>query len=117
MNSHLTSLQENFVKDSVTIRLIKLSAHLKLIQSLLIDSADINTVNQLIRESRFFTEWIGPDIDIDNAYQLANLGRFLTRWLFNWEHSWNDTTAKNQIVQELSTWVDSVSNMSQLLVV
>ena len=45
---------------------------------------------------------------------LANLGRFLTRWLFNWEQAWNDTDAKNQIIQELGIWSDSVLQMSKL---
>ena len=65
---------------------------------------------------RYFTEWIAPDIDIDNAFELANLGRFLTRWLFHWEHILHDRTAKNQIIQELDTWSESILRMSQLLV-
>jgi hypothetical protein len=59
----------------------------------------------------YFIEWIAPDIDIDNAFELANLGRFLTRWLFNWEQSWNNTEAKNQIIQQLDIWSDSVLQM------
>jgi hypothetical protein len=114
MNTNLTSLQETFVKDNVDVRLRNLSAHLKLIQSLSKDSSQIQVVNKLITESRYFTEWIAPDIDIDNAFELANLGRFLTRWLFHWEHIWHDTAAKNQIIQELDTWSESILRMSQL---
>jgi len=49
---------------------------------------------------RYFTEWIAPDIDINNTFELGNLGKFLTRWLFHWEHIWHDRKAKNQIIQE-----------------
>ncbi len=114
MNSGLTYEQETFVQDSISVRLEKLATNLARISQLFSDSTHEDVVKSLIRETMYFLEWIAPDIDIDNAFELANLGRFLTRWLFNWEQAWNDTEAKNQIIQELGTWSDSVLQMSKL---
>ncbi|WP_375490946.1 hypothetical protein [uncultured Nostoc sp.] len=114
MNSGLTYEQETFVQDSIPVRLGKLATNLARINQLFSESTHEDVVKSLIRETMYFLEWIAPDIDIDNACELANLGRFLTRWLFNWEQAWNDTDAKNQIIQELGIWSDSVLQMSKL---
>lgn len=114
MNNGLTYEQEIFVQDSIPVRLGKLATNLARINQLFSDSTHEDVVKSLIRETMYFLEWIAPDIDIDNACELANLGRFLTRWLFNWEQAWNDTDAKNQIIQELGIWSDSVLQMSKL---
>ncbi|MCC5625309.1 hypothetical protein LC574_30160, partial [Nostoc sp. CHAB 5715] len=89
MNSSLTYEQETFVQDSIPVRLGKLVTNLAQISQLFSDSTHEDVVKSLIRETMYFLEWIAPDIDIDNAFELANLGRFLTRWLFNWEQAWN----------------------------
>jgi four helix bundle protein len=112
--SGLTYEQETFVQDSIPVRLGKLVTNLARINQLFSDSTHEDVVKSLIRETMYFLEWIAPDIDIDNAFELANLGRFLTRWLFNWEPAWNNTDAKNQIIQELGIWSDSVLQMSKL---
>ncbi|MEA5554584.1 hypothetical protein VB713_27015 [Anabaena cylindrica UHCC 0172] len=80
--NYSTTLQENFIKDDVSIRLSNLSNHLKQIQTLSQNSANNEVVKSLITETMYFMEWIAPDIEFDHAFELANLGRFLTRWLF-----------------------------------
>jgi hypothetical protein len=115
MNSGLTYEQEAFVLESIPVRLGKLATNLARIKSSMSDSKHEDVVKSLIRETMYFLEWIAPDLDIDNAFELASLGRFLTRWQFNWEQGWNNTDAKNQIIQELDIWSDSVLQMSTLL--
>ena len=91
-----------------------LSNHLKQIRVLLQDGNNNDVVKNLIRETMYFIEWIAPDLEFDNAFELTNLGRFLTRWLFKWEQIWNDTEVRNQVNQELDNWNDRVLQMSQL---
>ena len=115
--TNFTVLQTTFIKDNVSIRLQNLNNHLKQIQSLSQDhTPDNESVKNLIRETMYFIEWIGPDVEFDHAFELANLGRFLTRWLFSSEEIWNNTTSKTQVIQELAAWSESVSKMTQLLV-
>lgn len=102
--TNLSSLQATFIKDDVYIRLNNLNSHLIKIQSLSQDSVNDDLVKILIRETMYFIEWIAPDVEFDYAFELANLGRFLTRWLFNAE-AWNNTAAKNDINQELNSWL------------
>ncbi len=108
--------QVTFIKDDVSTRLKKLNNHLKQIQSLSQDSTNNETVKTLIREAIYFIEWIGPDVEFDYAFKLANLARFLTRWLFSSAETWNNGTSESRVIQELNTWSESVSRMSQLLV-
>jgi len=115
--TNFTDLQATFIKYNVSTRLQNLNNHLRQIQSLLQDSTNNETVESLIRETMYFIEWIAPDVEFDHAFELANLGRFLTRWLFTLEETCNNVTSKSRVNQELSTWAESVSKMSQLLVV
>ncbi len=111
-----TALQTTFIKDDVSIRLQNLNNHLKQIQSLSQDHTPGNeNVKSLIRETMYFIEWIAPDVEFNHAFELANLGRFLTRWLFSSEETWNNTTSKIQVMQELDTWAESVLRMSELI--
>ncbi|MDZ8105775.1 MAG: hypothetical protein RM338_09170 [Nostoc sp. DedQUE12a] len=114
MNNNLTYEQQTFLQDNIPVRLEKLATNLTQIESYFSEYIDEDALKSLIRETMYFIEWIGPDIDIDNAFELANLGRFLTRWLFKWEQAWNNTEVKNQIIQELRIWSDSVLEMSKL---
>jgi hypothetical protein len=111
--TNLTYLQENFVQHSVATRLSNLATHLTQIQSLLHDPALMNLVNDLIDESRYFIEWTVPEMDIDQAAELVDLGRFLTRWLFDWEQIWSSAEVKNQIIQELGIWSERVLQIAQ----
>jgi hypothetical protein len=112
--TNLSTLQAQFIKDDVYIRLNNLNAHLTQIQSLSQDFTNNEAVKNLIRETMYFIEWIAPDVEFDYAFDLANLGRFLTRWLFSAE-AWNNTEVRNQINQELGDWNNRILQMSQLL--
>lgn len=114
MTNGLTIEKEAFMQASISVKFRKLLNNLASIKSSFSQSIHEDVVKNLIRETLYFIEWIAPDIDIDNAFELANLGRFLTRWLFNWEKAWNDTEAKIKIIQELDIWSDSVVQISKL---
>ncbi|MBS3029303.1 MAG: hypothetical protein HCA25_20125 [Dolichospermum sp. DET50] len=111
--TNLTTLQTTFIKDDVSIRLNNLNNHLKEIQSLSQDYHNSDTVKSLIKETMYFIEWIAPDVEFDDAFELANLSRFLTRWLFSTE-VWNNSKARNQIIDELGAWNNRILQMSKL---
>jgi len=114
--TNFATLQAIFIKDDVSTRLQNLNHHLKRIQTLSQDSTNNDSIRLLIREAMYFIEWIGPDVEFDHAFELANLGRFLTRWLLSSEETWKNAASKTCVIQDLSNWAESVSRMSQLLV-
>jgi hypothetical protein len=110
--------QESFVRDSISIRLKNLAAHLNQIGVQVSDVTPATSTITLIRESLYFIEWTVPhlvDIDVDTAAALVDLGRTLTRWLFSWEKIRSDTTAVTQVQTEINSLSQRVLEMSGLL--
>lgn len=94
--------QERFQLQDIPTRLSCLAANLERIQSLVLNGKDSDEVVSLMRESRYYIEWIVPqfvDVDVDSSAELVDLGRVLTRWLFNWEKIWVDTEEKSEVAK------------------
>jgi hypothetical protein len=98
----VTLNQESFQLQDIPTRLNYLAAHLDQIQSLILTGQNSDEIVSLMRESRYYIEWIVTqfvDIDVDSSAELVDLGRVLTRWLFNWEKIWVDTDERSKIAQ------------------
>ena len=54
-------------------------------------------------------------MDIDQAFELVELGRTLTRWLLNFEKIWSNNTTRTQVAQEAGQASQRVLDMSGLL--
>jgi hypothetical protein len=131
----VTLNQERFQQDDIPTRLNYLAGHFNQIQSLTMPGASISPgivgssfgsiafdsseqIVSLIRESRYYIEWIVPhliDIDIDQAAELVDLGRILTRWLFDWEKIWTDTDSRNEVAQIAGSLSERILEMPELL--
>lgn len=126
--------QESFQQNDVPTQLQYLAAHLNQIQSLAkpgainpagtpsssVGSIAIDSSEQIVnlmRESRYYIEWIVPhliDIDIEQAIEITDLGRVLTRWLFDWEKIWTDTDSRNEVAQVVGSLSERILEMSKL---
>ncbi|WP_026736113.1 hypothetical protein [Fischerella sp. PCC 9605] len=113
--TELTKKQERFLQDDIPTRLGHLATNLARIKSFSDNLAHPDFAVSLIRESKYFIEWTAPQMDIDQAAELVELGRTLTRWQFNWEKIWSDTTALSQVQAEVGSWSQRVLDMSGLL--
>jgi hypothetical protein len=130
----VTVNQERFQQDDIPTRLNYLAGHLNQIQSLIMPGATIlpgivassvgsitidlsEQIVSLIRESRYYIEWIVPhliDVDIDQAAELVDLGRVLTRWLFDWEKIWTDTDSRNEVARITGSLLERILEMPEL---
>ena len=108
----LTPQQKIFIQDDVPTRLHHLAAYLSQIQSLWTQPSSQESILALVKESRYFIEWIVPDMveadDIDRAAELVDLVRLLTRWLFKWDNIWSDTEQKQAAAQQTQDWLRRV---------
>ncbi|OYD99849.1 hypothetical protein [Nostoc sp. 'Peltigera membranacea cyanobiont' 232] len=113
----VTPKQQIFMQDDVTTRLRRLVTHLSQIQSLWTQGSSEDLILALVDESRYFIEWTVPDMvkadDIDRACELVDLVRLLTRWLFHWDNIWTDAEQKQSASQEISYWLQRVSEISR----
>jgi hypothetical protein len=109
--------QESFVKNDIPARLYQLAENLSQIQKFFIEESHQELILNLAKESRYFIEWTVPDLihlDIDQAAELVDLGRFLTRWLFNWEKIWSDSIEKSRVIQQTEEWLGRVLEISRI---
>jgi hypothetical protein len=112
-----TPERERFQHNDIPTRLNYLAVHLDQMRSLILTGTDSDKVVSLMRESRYYIEWIVPqfvDIDFDASAELVNLGRVLTRWLFNWEKIWVDTEERTEVAQIAGNLSERVRQVSTL---
>ncbi|MEH2195535.1 MAG: hypothetical protein V7K98_23245 [Nostoc sp.] len=108
--------QQSFVQDDIPTRLGYLAVNLSQIKTLWLEGLHQDSIIQLVKESRYFIEWIVPDMvkadDIDQAAELVDLVRVLTRWLFKWDTIWSDATEKLSAAQQTENWLKRVLEIS-----
>lgn len=111
-----TLKQQSFMQDNIPTRLGHLAANLSQIKTLWLEGSHQDSIIQLVKESRYFIEWIVPDMvkadDIDRAAELVDLVRVLTRWLFKWDTIWSDATEKLSAAQQTENWLKRVLEIS-----
>ncbi|MEH2058410.1 MAG: hypothetical protein V7K97_20110 [Nostoc sp.] len=111
-----TLKQQSFVQNDIPTRLGHLAANLSQIKTLWLEGSHQDSIIQLVKESRYFIEWIVPDMvkadDIDRAAELVDLVRVLTRWLFKWDTIWSDATEKLSAAQQTENWLKRVVEIS-----
>lgn len=113
----MTPEQKNFTQDDVPTRLYHLANHLSKIQSMWVGDSSRDLMLPLVKESRYFIEWIVPDMvkadDIDRACELVDLVRLLTKWLFDWDGIWSDAEQKQSASLQTSYWLQRVLEISR----
>jgi hypothetical protein len=111
-----TLKQQSFVQDDIPTRLGYLAVNLSQIKTLWLEGLHQDSIIQLVKESRYFIEWIVPDMvkadNIDQAAELVDLVRVLTRWLFKWDTIWSDATEKLSAAQQTENWLKRVLEIS-----
>ena len=111
-----TLKQQSFVQNDIPTRLGHLAANLSQIKTLWLEGSHQDSIIHLVKESRYFIEWIVPDMveadDIDRAAELVDLVRVLTRWLFKWDTIWSDATEKLSAAEQTENWLKRVVEIS-----
>lgn len=109
--------QQNFIINYVPTRLYHIATNLSEIKSLLMSNSHQESILALIKESRYFIEWVVPDmapINVEQAAEIVDLQRVLTRWLSSWEKIWSDATETTKVIQQTDKWLSRVLEISQI---
>ena len=109
------SIQERYLRDSVSVRLGGLAANLRRIKSFAAQESSRDAVASLIEESKFFIEWTARDTLTDTAAQLVELQVQLARWQYNWSQIWSNPTWRKQVAEQSLAWSERVIALSGLL--
>ncbi|MFM7450080.1 MAG: hypothetical protein ACKO24_15970 [Leptolyngbyaceae cyanobacterium] len=109
------AFREQFRHEDVSTRLGELATNLVRIKFLTEGVTNCDVVEYLLRESKYFIEWIAADIDIDLAAELVELQRLLARWQLRWEIIWADDAGRTDVVVQAQRWFDRLVEMADLL--
>ena len=109
--------RDRFVQNNITTQLNYLATHLEQVRSLILINADLEVIN-LMRESRYYIEWIVPQligINVEVSAELVDFGRVLTRWLYDWEKlRANNINSRNEVAQIAAGFCDRVREISSM---
>jgi hypothetical protein len=98
--------------DRLPTRIERLTQNLSRIGSLSKDGLEPETVLAIIRESKAFIELTAIDLDINSAFELAQIQRQLSQWHIHWTEIWTNQNDRNEIFTQSQLWVNRLQEMS-----
>ncbi len=113
--NNLEQRRERFLKDSLPVRLGGLAANLARTGSFVKNPANLETVKQLLEESKFFIEWTAGETQIEASAKLIDLQIQLAVNQRNFEKTWKDEESRLNFGQKAKVWSKEVLQSSGLL--
>jgi hypothetical protein len=81
-----------------------------------IEGLDEEIVLATLRESKSFLELTAIDLDVNSAFELAQMQRQLSRWHIHWDETWNSDTNRREISDLCLNWANRIQEMSVVMV-
>jgi hypothetical protein len=100
----------------LSVRMEQLAQNLTLMGSLSVQSVKGATVLAILRENKAFLELTAIDLDVDSAFELAQMQRQLSRWHIHWDETWDSNTSRQEILALCLAWANRIQSMSIILV-
>jgi hypothetical protein len=110
-----STVEIEFRMNRLSVRLARLAAHFEELAQLLAQGGDSGNCLKYVQECKFFIEWTGIDLDVDNAYELVQMQRQLVQWQRNWDALFGQPVETAQISQQLRLWSESARSMTTVL--
>jgi hypothetical protein len=79
------------------------------------DTINADTVLPIVQESKSFLELTAIDLDVDSAFELAQMQRQLSRWHIHWAEIWTNNTFY-EISPLMDQWAIRVRELAGVLV-
>jgi hypothetical protein len=93
------------------VRAERLTQNFLQLASLSSNDQAAESVLAIIRESKSFLELTAVDLDIDQAFELAQIQRQLSRWHVYWPEVWQNEVDRNEISLLSQAWVNRLREM------
>jgi hypothetical protein len=108
--------------DRLPVRIDRLTTNLLRMGSLSSSGTDPDSTLAALRESKVFIELTAichrqhfvNDLDIDSAFELAQIQRQLSRWHIHWVETWASTSGRNEISTLTQNWANRLREMSEV---
>jgi hypothetical protein len=98
--------------DRLPVRIDRLATNILRLGSLSSNGTDADSALAVLRESKVFIELTAIDLDVDSAFELAQIQRQLSRWHIRWAETWASTSSRNEISTLTQNWANRLREMS-----
>jgi hypothetical protein len=102
--------------DRLSVRLERLAQNFLRMASLSLDITNADVVLVILRESKVFLELTALDLDVDSAFELAQIQRQLSRWHVQWSETWANNSSRLEIFTLAQAWASQIRDIARVLV-
>jgi hypothetical protein len=114
--NNLSDLEMAFRCDRLSVRMERLVDNFHRMEVLSLDGVDTETMLTIVRETKVFLELTALDLDVDRAFELAQIQRQLSRWHIHWIEVWTNDASRLEISTLANTWAQQLQEMAVILV-
>jgi hypothetical protein len=114
--NNLSDLEMAFRCDRLSVRMERLVDNFHRMEVLSLDGVDTETMLTIVRETKVFLELTALDLDVDRAFELAQIQRQLSRWHIHWLEVWTNDASRLEISTLANTWAQQLQEMAVILV-
>jgi hypothetical protein len=102
--------------ERLSVRLERLAENFMCLASLVQNEQNSEVALAVIQEGKMFLELTAIDLDVDRAFELAQMQRQLSRWHLHWAETWENHSTRLGMVTITQAWAVQVREMAGVLV-
>jgi hypothetical protein len=102
--------------DRLSVRMERLAQNFLRMGSLSLTEVNGEAVLEIVQESKVFIELTAIDLDVDSAFELAQIQRQLSRWHLNWLEIWKHDPSRLEISNLAQIWAHRIRTMAGVFV-
>jgi hypothetical protein len=111
-----TIAETTFRCDRLSVRMERLAQNFLIMGAMSLDGIEPETVLEIVRESKVFIELTAIDLDVDSAFELAQIQRQLSQWHVHWLETWTSNASRIEISTLSQAWASRIREMAGIFV-
>ena len=111
-----TVAETKFRCDKLSVRMERLAQNFSRMGAMTLDGVDPENVLEIVRENKVFIELTAIDLDVDSAFELAQIQRQLSRWHVHWLETWTSEDSRIEISNLSQAWANRIREMAGIFV-